>query len=187
MAMKANRLLKANIDALLRGRRQTRKDLAQWCYRSESWISNIFKEERREFAVSILDRVADFFGVETYQLFQPGITPLLERRSAADRRKGRERRIGHAHRLMVSLDSAVHPYRSTPSHEETVGHAVRPSPRAAADLHARIARLTQQYEADLSALVSEADAGRQAPADPATQPKAPPRHRVASGQHPRKT
>ena len=43
-----------------------------------------------------LDRIADFFGIATYQLLQPGISPLTERRSGLDRRLGRDRRISHA-------------------------------------------------------------------------------------------
>lgn len=39
------------------------------------------------------DRIADFFGVETYQLLQPGVASLTERRKA-ERRNGRERRVG---------------------------------------------------------------------------------------------
>lgn len=110
-AVKANRLIKANIDALLRGRRHTRKDLAQWCHKSESWISKIYKEERREFATADLDRIADFFGVATYQLFQPGISPLTERRSGLERRGTRDRRVGQAHRFLVDVAAGVDPYR----------------------------------------------------------------------------
>lgn len=90
--MKANYLLKHNIDAMLRARGQRRKDLAGWCRRSESWLSQIFKEDRREIPLKYLDRIADFFGVATYQLFQPGITHLTERRKR-ERRTGRDRRV----------------------------------------------------------------------------------------------
>jgi len=147
--VKANRLIKANIDALLQARRQTRKDLAQWCHKSESWISKIFKEERREFATSDLDRIADFFGLATYQLFQPGISPLTERRAPGDRRTHRERRVGHAHRLMLRLGSAIDPYRSrtTPT---APGEAHQLSPDVAAEL----LRLTKEHEQKVAAVLA---------------------------------
>ena len=111
-AVKANRLIKANVDALLQGRGHTRQDLAQWCHKSPSWISKIFKEERREFATSDLDRIADFFGIATYQLFTPGISPLTERRAGIERRGSRDRRIGHTQRFRMDLAAAVDPFRN---------------------------------------------------------------------------
>lgn len=98
--MRAEQRLKHNIDALLRARGQTRHDLALWCRRSDSWLSKIFAEPRtasdraeRSIPLKYLDRMADFFGLATYQLFQPGISPLTERRSGRDRRQGQDRRI----------------------------------------------------------------------------------------------
>lgn len=91
--MKANALVKANIDALLKQRHLTRKDLAQWCRKSESWISKVMTEDRREFPMKHLDRIADFFGMSAYQLFQPGLSSGSERRTGLDRRKGRDRRV----------------------------------------------------------------------------------------------
>jgi len=95
-APKANELLKHNIDALLDARRQSRSELARWCKRSRSWLDKAFSEDRRMIPVKYLDRIADFFGIATYQLLQPGISPLLERRGGRDRRSGRERRISNA-------------------------------------------------------------------------------------------
>jgi hypothetical protein len=94
--LKAPLLLKHNIDSLLRARGQTRKELAIWCRRTESWISQIFTESTRGIPLKYLDRIADFFGIATYQLFQPGISPLTERRSGFDRRKVRDRRLSAA-------------------------------------------------------------------------------------------
>jgi len=91
--MHANRLMKQNIDALLRSRGQTRKDLAVWCRKTESWISKIMKEERREFPMHSMDRIADFFGLAAYQLLQPGLVPMTERRSGQPRRTIKDRRI----------------------------------------------------------------------------------------------
>jgi transcriptional regulator with XRE-family HTH domain len=97
LKLKADRLLKHNIDALLKARGQTRHDLAFYCRRSDAWLSKIMDaEEDRNIQLEYLDRIADFFGIATYQLFQPGISPLTERRSGLDRRAGRDRRISAA-------------------------------------------------------------------------------------------
>src|SRR5688500_7789418 len=102
--MKAIALLKRNIDAMLHARGQTRHDLAVWCRRSDAWISKIFTEPKagrgdradRGIPLKYLDRMAEFFGVATYQLFQPGISHLTERRVLKDRRKGSDRRVSRA-------------------------------------------------------------------------------------------
>ena len=95
--MKATYLLKRNIESLLSARGQTQHDLAQWCRRSDAWLSKILSEsdanqQKRGVPLKYLDRIADFFGLATYQLFQPGISPLTERRKGLDRRTGRDRR-----------------------------------------------------------------------------------------------
>lgn len=100
--MKALPLLKHNIDTLLDARNQTRHDLAVWVRQStnrkrvDPWISKIFTTADAEFQTKYLDRIADFFGIAVYQLFQPGISPLTERRSRSNRRTGRDRRISQA-------------------------------------------------------------------------------------------
>ncbi len=105
--MQSTRLLRHNIDALLKARGQTRHDLAFFCGRSDSWISRIFsegvsdREHDRGVPLKYLDKFADFFGIATYQLFQPGISPLTERRSGRDRRTGRDRRVSNAQRSLV--------------------------------------------------------------------------------------
>lgn len=99
--MKANQLLKHNIDTLLKERHQTRRDLASAVRQSldpkkiDPWISKIFGSPDAEFQTKYLDRIADFFGFSVYQLFQPGISHLTERRKHLDRRSGRDRRISH--------------------------------------------------------------------------------------------
>lgn len=106
--MKANALLKSNVDALLKARHQTRKDLAHWCRKSESWISKVMTEERREFPLNTLDRIADFFGLATYQLLQPGLTGAAERRKGMDRRSGKDRRISALnHQVRESVSSLI--------------------------------------------------------------------------------
>lgn len=96
LTLKASELLKHNIDALLRARGQKRPELSRYCRRSRSWLDKIFSEQRREVPLKYLDRIADFFGIATYQLFQPGISPLTERRTRSDRRSWRDRRISQA-------------------------------------------------------------------------------------------
>jgi transcriptional regulator with XRE-family HTH domain len=105
MGLKAHLLLKSNVDALLHARGQTRKELAVYCRRTESWISQIFTKQERNIPLKYLDRIADFFGIATYQLFQPGITPLTERRRGADRRSGRDRRLSRAGEMLQPLPS----------------------------------------------------------------------------------
>lgn len=177
--MKANALLKHNIDTLLRGRGQTRKDLAQWCYRTESWISKIFQTDKREIPLKYLDRIADFFGLATYQLLQPGISPLTERRHG-ERRGGRDRRIGHAHRLMLGLGAALEGYRQPPA--ATGGKGTGPHAAAASPYAEELRRLSERYAADVSRLISRAESGRQTPGAGRDQPKAPPRRRAGRGR-----
>jgi len=104
--MKANLLLKQNIKALLRARHQSQGDLAQWCRKTESWISHIFNSDTRGVPLKYLDRIADFFGIATYQLLQPGITPLTERRSKT-RRTGADRRVSHISHVLREQDQGL--------------------------------------------------------------------------------
>lgn len=108
--MKASSLLVKNVQALLHGRRERPVDLAKWCGHSQAWLSAILAG-KREFRMPDLDRIADFFGVATYQLLQPGISALTERRHLRDRRT-RDRRIGHQQRAVLHLSAeiaAAHP------------------------------------------------------------------------------
>ncbi len=110
ITVKAARLLAENILALLRVRHLSQHDLAQWCHHSDPWLSAILTG-KREAQFSDLDRIADFFGLATYQLFQPGISGVTERRSGQDRRKGQDRRISHVTRQMIRLESELAPFR----------------------------------------------------------------------------
>jgi hypothetical protein len=96
LQLRAHELLKQNIDTLLKARGQSRAELAKWCGRSRSWLDKAFSEPDREIPLKYLDRIADYFGFATYQLLQPGITALTERRSGHQRRSGRDRRISAA-------------------------------------------------------------------------------------------
>jgi hypothetical protein len=139
--MLATQLIKENIQALLRERGVHAKDLASWCRRGESWISKILTEPKRRIPSIYFDRIADFFGVAVYELFQPGRS-TWERRQAHERRSGDDRRKGHRHRAMLNLTAAIEPYRPhqlpvlTPS-EQRLLKRVRASP----DLEARILAL----------------------------------------------
>lgn len=109
--VQANRLLKANIDALLRARHQSRHDLAQWCRRTDAWLSKILSDsptdQARGLPLKYLDRIADFFGLATYQLFQPGLGGVGERRRA-ERRSSKDRRVSALNqRVRQSLSEAV--------------------------------------------------------------------------------
>lgn len=92
-------MLVHNIQALLAARKEDQSSLAMWCYKKPSWINKILRGQR-EMQFKDLDRVADFFGVATYQLFQPGISAVGERRKGIDRRGGRDRRISNQQRTM---------------------------------------------------------------------------------------
>lgn len=114
--MKAVRLLAENISALIKVQRKTQHDLAQWCHHSDPWLS-AFINGKREIQFSDLDRIADFFGIATYQLFQPGIASSTERRHGFDRRKGTERRISAAQRNMIAVATEIdriRPRRGSP-------------------------------------------------------------------------
>lgn len=99
--MRAQSLLKQNVEALLRARHQQDKDLAMWVGHSGGWISKVFKGERN-IRVTDLDRIADFFGLSVYQLFAPGIGPLTERR-VVQRRKLKERRIADRSAILANI------------------------------------------------------------------------------------
>lgn len=107
MSLKSHILLKENIDTLLADRHLRRKDLAQWCRRSEAWLSQIFTSPERNVPLKYLDRIADFFHLATYQLFQPGISQRSERRRG-ERRSGKDRRLSALNqKVRQSLSEAV--------------------------------------------------------------------------------
>jgi hypothetical protein len=165
VALKATYLLKQNIDALLKARGQKRKDLALWCRKSESWLSQIFREDERNMPLKYLDRIADFFGLATYQLFQPGLSGMAERRKGGDRRTGFDRRMSH------------------------VAEMLKPVP-AQADLEARMRRLTpEQWQrfarrADVALSVIGSQLEDRDRHDPPVE-AAPPRARGARTRKPR--
>jgi transcriptional regulator with XRE-family HTH domain len=98
MAYKALVRLRLNVDSLLLHRKQKKADLAMAMRIDPSTLTK-FLNGTREIQFHHLDGMAGFFGMSAYQLFQPGISPLLERRSVKDRRMGIDRRQAHRDRL----------------------------------------------------------------------------------------
>lgn len=152
--MKASYLLKRNVDAMLQARGQTRHDLAMWCRRTDAWLSKILGKDDRNIPMKYLDRIADFFGIATYQLFQPGIDPLTERRTGRDRRALQDRRISH-------LTAVLRPHAP-------------PAPPADVITLDRLRRLTERDPAARELVERTIDAAlrRQAPPAGASNPEA---------------
>jgi len=119
-----NELMKANVKGLLSLREKTPEDLAKFCHNTKSWIVKIFAEERREFPTKYYQRIAKFLGVEVYQLFQPGVLGIAERRSGTDRRKVLDRRVSQAVISEKALDvDLIHVVRalSQPGRQRAIG------------------------------------------------------------------
>jgi hypothetical protein len=174
LAVRANQLLKANVEALLKDRHVSRKELAIWCYRSESWISKIFTNVNREIPLKYLDRIADFFGLATYQLFQPGIASSTERRHS-ERRTSPERRVSHKFRAMESLRHAVESMQRDSDDER--------APLPTTSETARMSRTLQRIQtdiADLAATLSDRRPARAAKSAPGTHAES-----AAAGTRPR--
>ena len=178
--MKAARRLAENVSALLTVRRHKQTDLAKWCGKSDPWVSQFLRGERN-WQLEDLDRVADFFGLATYQLFQPGISSATERRNGLDRRHGKERRVSHAQRVMlqtaVEID-AHRPQRKGATHVAVV---------ASSPHMARLTKLTEEYERRVSAILSEAESRGQDSGDRPPVAKTRARRRAVRGSHSQKT
>lgn len=84
-------VLRENLIALMRKRGMTQDELARAVGRKKSWLNKFLKGSRQIQLVDI-DSMADYLGVSTYQLFQPGITRTAERR-VGERRTGKDRRL----------------------------------------------------------------------------------------------
>lgn len=117
MGLRAPYMLRQNVTDLLIARKEDQVTLAKALGHDKSW-ANKFLNGHRSIPLKELDQIADFFGLATYQLLQPGISRLTERRSGSDRRKGRERRIGHVARQTQQLGEEIaraHPRQAPPS------------------------------------------------------------------------
>lgn len=99
-ALRSMHILRMNVRALLLKRRESEAALAQHLgFKHRSSLNKFLNNDRAGFQMWRLDRLSDFFGIPVYQLFQPGISPLLERRVLKDRRMGHDRRQAHRDRL----------------------------------------------------------------------------------------
>lgn len=152
--MKARLLMARNIHAILTARHQSQASLALWCRKSPNWINKILAG-RRGMHIDDFDRVADFLGIAVYQLFQPGIGHLTERRKPGDRRTARDRRIGHTERI-IALDDG---FGTRDGHAHTDGGDTTSAAAAQAELDALISDFTLRA----NSLLARADTGRQAP------------------------
>lgn len=180
MHPRADRLLVANLQELLRRRGWKQKALARWCGKTETWISQILALKRRVL-MDDLDRIADFFGYAPYQLFQPGIGSGTERRQR-ERRSGKERRVRtgqYAEPENERLQSDSKRHTKTPRPHSSSRKA---DPRAAPDstTSTDIARI-QTFLATVEHQIDQLDESAMAPhhrSDPVPQPPAPTRRRA---------
>lgn len=152
MPLRALNQLRQNIQTLLLIRKEEQKTLA-FAMGVHPTTINKFLKGTRELQLADLDKVADFFGIATYQLFQPGIAPLTERRSRIDRRSGKDRRIGHQMRIMRPLMSEI-----ATLHTRRKGDGDAPVESFRHKLDALTARHAREY----AALLSQAEARGQA-------------------------
>lgn len=164
--MKASRMLVENVSALLKRNSLSQHDLAQWCRRSDVWVSQFFTG-KRGWKIDDLTRVADLFGLEPYQLFMPGIVETTERRSGRDRRSDKDRRQIPAQRAMLRASQEIDAHR--PPRKEPNYAAARSSIR---QLAAKFEQDAQQILAELSE-----DTRGQAARSGTPVPKASPRVR----------
>lgn len=149
--LKALHVLRENVRALLSARKESEAWLATCLgFKHRSSLNKFLNRERTGFHMWRLDRLASFFGVPVYQLFQPGIAPNTERR-VSERRSRVERRIGHSHRMLGMLRAEV-----DSAHPRTERGRDVPTPTQVA-----AKRLTDDYERRLFALFSQAEPGRQ--------------------------
>lgn len=173
MGLRAVNQLRENVKELLRRRGHNQNQLAFALKRHPTTV-NKFLMGTREVQLADLDGMADFFGIPVYQLFQPGISRLTERR-VLSRRRDADRRIGHDQRKMAELASemeAHHPHRKGGIHVLSASSLATELRRAAAD-HARL----------VDRLISEAASGRQAPTPGAAVPKPRKGRRAAGGSN----
>lgn len=167
MQIAADELLRRNVQALLNGRKESQKALAMWMGHSAAWLNKILNAERG-CPVKYLDRLADFFGLAPYQLLQPGISALTERRKG-ERRDGRDRRIGHAGRLARGLELAIAPHRPYRGGDHVASAEGR---------ELRLEALVAEFEQRAATLLAETEPRGQAPAPRAR----PARRRSARGK-----
>ncbi len=91
MPYKASVQLAMNVRYLLDEFHVTQADLCAHAKVDPSTFTK-FMQGKRELQLFHLDGIASKFGLSVYQLFQPGISRLTDRRVIPDRRMGHDRR-----------------------------------------------------------------------------------------------
>lgn len=172
---KALIVLKRNLAHLLTDRKENQATLARAVGHSKAWINKFLNDttDRTEIKIKDVDQLASFFGVEPYQLFQPGISRLTERRTGVERRSGRERRIGAQGRQLAGLRTELN---KVPSMASLHGSQTSSRPSASPE---PIQRILARTEAEIHAFY----AGRQAPTSRVSRAAAPERSRKAGRSH----
>lgn len=160
--MKAPFIVRQNLGSLLAGRKETAAALARYVGKHKTWMSQFLTGKRSELQLSDLDKIADFFGIATYQLFQPGISTLTERRSRTDRRTGRDRRIGHDVRMLGGLRTELNKLPSVHS-----SHANPPVRAGGESVPEPVRAILADAERRIA--VYYAESGRQAPSPRASR------------------
>lgn len=146
LPIKATRLLAENIVALLDRENFKQHDLAQWCRKSDPWVSQFLRGERN-WQLDDLDRVADMFGLQTYQLFLPGVAQRTERRSGIERRSVKTRRVGQAQQFIMNTAKEIddkHPRRRLP-HVAASSPLMEAIDRIVTDANKRITAAVRQF------------------------------------------
>lgn len=178
--MKAPFLLTENIAALIDLRGLTQHDVAWACRHSDVWLSYVLSG-KRGVRLPDLDKIASVLGVETYQLFQPGISRRAERRKVA-RRTDSDRRIGQAMRSMLEARGEIDRARAPRAGKARGAADTEVSPVLQA-----LKRVAADYERRVSALLSQAESGRQDSSTRTPQPAARKSRRGVRGAEPKKT
>jgi hypothetical protein len=140
-------VLKRNIESLLADRKENQVQLAIACGHRKSWINKFIKDDTMKVEIQLrdLDKIANFFGIEVHQLFQPGIGRLTERRAGGDRRQNVERRIGHQGRQFAELRSEHAKLPRLP-HAASASRESLPEP-----LRRTVAKLDREIEQEIAA------------------------------------
>lgn len=171
--MKAPFILRHNITALLAARKETATSLARYCGNHKTWASQFLTGKRDELQLEDIDKIADFFGIANYQLFQPGINTLTERRRTLDRRASQERRIGHQGRQLAGLRTELN---KLPAIASAHGPQITTRPSASPE---PVKRILARAEAEIHAFYAR----EQTPAARVDRSSLPERRRKSSGSH----
>lgn len=170
--MKAARIVAENVSALLKRENYHQTDLAQHCKRSDPWVSQFLRGERT-WQLDDLDKVADFFGMDTFELFRPGIAQRSERRGV-QRRAGVDRRVRHDLRNAQQLHGQIETARPR-----------KDSDGAATSAHAKqLHALVADFARRVGVLLPPADAGRQTASPRRGRPKVSVRDRAVRRSDP---